>query len=1135
MARNEEKGICGICSAGCWVIAEFDKAGRISRLRPDEGSPMGITCKLAEHVSDIVYSEDRLLYPQRRKGAKGTLEFERITWPEAYGEIATRLNAQKEKYGPESAAIYTGVGTFELAQCDIFQPKGVHVSSASSVLFPFGSPNTMGVGALCYVSYGMIAPHVTMGRMITGMFNDIDNSELIFVWGTNPATDLPPVEMKRIVEARARGAEVVVIDPRRTEAVTLAQAQWVPIRPGSDGALALGMCNVIIEEELYDDVFVRDWTHGFEEFSRYVQHFGPEVVEGITGVPRETVVRLARRLSAASGASQLMYTGLEYSNSGVQAIRATLVLWALAGQLDTPGGRCFTMPGTDFPVNRSGHVANPDTGPRLGGDKFPVYVKYRDEAHAAALPKSVLEGDPYRIRSLIVQGASLVTSWPEPELWRRTLAALDFLVCIDRQMTADMAYADIVLPASTYFEVDSYMVYGPVFKVRKKMIEPLGQSRGDMRIMAELAQSLGYGHLYPQYSQGGEELLRHALKGSGFTYEQLMDSGGTLTLESGIMQYRKWEKGLLRADGRPGFDTPTAKFEIASSVLEEFGYDPLPVYTEPEEGPLSAPELSGKYPLVFTSGSRSRWSFHTQYVGNKAMLKARPGPVVMVNAEDALERGIAQGDMVRISSRRGSALMRARVTGDMVKGTVDANHACGGVLGPEAWTDNNVNYLTDMRLSDPISGFPIYKSLLCEVEKVAQGEAEDGFYSNEGELEVSAEVVQAPKREVYLDNNATTALAPEVLEHMHEVERSYGNASSIHAAGRLSHRILDDSRRKLAQALNCTARRVVFTGSGSESNNYVLKGFLPANGNGSARADNKQHIITSAIEHPSVLDVCKWLEQRGVDVTYLSVDTFGMVNPADLKDAMRPDTALVSVMLANNETGSIQPIRELAAIAHEGGALMHSDAVQGFGKLEVDVEALGVDMLSLSAHKLGGPKGVGALYMRKGTALEPLIHGGGQEHGMRAGTENITGIAGFGRASELIPARLERAAGMAALRDILFDGLKGIVPDIKLNGHPSDRTPNTLNVIVPGFRGESVVLALARYGVYISSGSACKSGSSDPSVALLAMGVTEDDAHCSLRFSLGVDTTEDDIHYVVESLKEVVERSRNFIHFVPCR
>ncbi|KKM00689.1 hypothetical protein LCGC14_1801930, partial [marine sediment metagenome] len=483
---------------------------------------------------------------------------------------------------------------------------------------------------------------------------------------------------------------------------------------------------------------------------------------------------------------------------------------------------------------------------------------------------------------------------------------------------------------------------------------------------------------------------------------------------------------------------------------------------------------------------------------------------------------------------------------DIVKGTVDANHACGGVLGPEAWTGCNVNMLTDMDQSDPISGFPIYKSLLCEIAKVgtSQGSGLDnaGLDNSEGELEVKAAVRQAPKREVYLDNNATTPLAPLVREFMHEAESSYGNASSIHAAGRISRKIIDHARRKIAQALGCTARRIVFTGSGSESNNYVLKGILSLSnngnggGNGSARADKKQHIVTSAIEHPSVLGVCKWLEEVvGVDVTYLPVDAAGMVNPRDLKDAMRPETALVSVMLANNETGTIQPIKELAAIAHEGGALMHTDAVQGFGKIAINLDDLGVDFLSVSAHKLNGPKGVGALYVGRGANLEPLIHGGGQEHGMRAGTENITGIAGFGRAVELIPEKLAGTDRMIALRDTLYQGIKGTVPEVRLNGHTDARLSNTLNITMPGFRGESVVLALARYGVYLSSGSACKSGSSAPSEALLAMGLGEDDAHCSLRFSLGTDTTPDDIRYVVESLRDVVARSRNFIHFVPCR
>jgi anaerobic selenocysteine-containing dehydrogenase len=392
---KKKRGICGICPAGCWIEAEYDKNGRIISVKPDESSQLGTICKIGEHSPEIIYSQHRLKYPLKRQGSKGTYNFERITWDEAFDIIVKKLNSIKKEHGPQAAAIYTGVGSFEPAFCDIYQPKDVAVSSASSVLFPYGSPNTMGVGALCYVSYGMIAPHLTMGKMLIDMFNDIDDSELIVVWGTNPATDLPPVEMNRIMKAKSRGAEVVVIDPRRTMTAKLSAAQWVPIRPGTDGALALGLCNMLIREELYDEEFVQDWTVGFEKFSQYVQHFRPEVAEHITGVPAETVVNLARKIARANGVSQLMYTGMEYSNSGVQGIRATLVLWALAGQLDVPGGRCFHMPRDHFVINREGHVKNPgDINKRIGADKFPIYIKYRDEAHAISLPKSVLSGDP---------------------------------------------------------------------------------------------------------------------------------------------------------------------------------------------------------------------------------------------------------------------------------------------------------------------------------------------------------------------------------------------------------------------------------------------------------------------------------------------------------------------------------------------------------------------------------------------------------------------------------------------------------------------------------------------------------------------------------------------------------------------
>jgi cysteine desulfurase NifS len=1126
--ERERRALCGICPAGCWIIVTHDQEGKIAAVRADQGSPFGITCKLGMHSPEIVYSENRLLYPLKRKGPKGTYEFERITWDEAFDEIVRKLQAIKAEYGPEAAAIYTGRGSFELAMCDVFQPQGVAVSSASSLLFPFGSPNTMGVGALCYVSMAMIAPHVTMGGMFINMFSDLEHAELIVVWGANPATDCPPLDYKRIIEATNRGAELVVIDPRRTLTAKIAGAHWIPIRPGTDGALALALCQVLIEEELYDEPFVRDWTHGFGEFARYVQHYRPEVVESITGVPAETIRTLARKIAQAHGASPVMYSGLEYSDSGVQAIRATMVLWGLAGQLDVPGGRCFTMQKNIFPINREGLIPNPDVKKALGRDRFPVYSLYRGESHANALPEAVLQGKPYPIRSLIILGGSMITAWPQPEIWRQTLQALDFLVSLDINFTADCAYADLVLPAATWYEIESYMTYGPIFRTRERVIEPVGEARNAFFIFAELANRLGYGHLYPQNE---EELLRYVLKGSPFTLEEVRAAGGQVQVDTAIMQYKKWEKGLLRPDGHPGFDTPTGKFEIASTILEEHGYDPLPVYTEPLESPLSQPESVKKFPLVFNSGARVTTDFRSQFHGIPGLVKQRPEPTVMLNTEDAKTRGITHGNKVFVRSPRGQVRMRAIVTDDIVKGAIEANMGGGGPLGPKAWQECNINDLTELRY-DPISGFPIYKALLCEVSRAP--DSEDILALDTGEsTQISLSMAEAPvipQERIYLDHNATTPTHPVVQRALARfLEGQYGNPSSIYREGREAKSAMEEARRKLANLLGITARRLIFTGGGSEANNMVIKGVALAH------KDGRNQVITSTIEHPSVLKVCHWLEKNGFTVTYMPVDEYGRVRPEDLEQALSPSTCLVSIMLANNETGSIQPIKELAALAHECGALFHTDGVQAVGKIPVDLESLGVDFFALSGHKFHGPKGIGALYVKKGLDLEPLVHGGGQEGGRRAGTENTLGIVGVGVAAELAEKRLSDMARVKTLRDKLWEGITRIFPEARLNGHPVERLPNTLNVSLPGIRGESLVLALDQQGISFSSGSACRSGSPTPSHALLAMGLTEEQAHCAIRLSLGVDNTSEHIHRTLAAMEKMVHDSLSSVRFVPCR
>jgi cysteine desulfurase NifS len=431
---------------------------------------------------------------------------------------------------------------------------------------------------------------------------------------------------------------------------------------------------------------------------------------------------------------------------------------------------------------------------------------------------------------------------------------------------------------------------------------------------------------------------------------------------------------------------------------------------------------------------------------------------------------------------------------------------------------------------DPISGFPVYKCLLCDVEKVKPGNGSNPIDFGEAEEE-ELNIVKTPlsKKEIYLDNNATTNISPEVKVIMAAAMEEYGNPSSIHTAGKRARAIVDKARRAVATTLHCTARRIVFTGSGSESINLAIKGVA------FAYKGKKEHIITTSVEHPAVLNTCRWLERNGFRITYLPVDHNGLVDPVELEKAITHETCLISIMTANNETGVIQPIRECAAIARDRNILIHTDAVQAFGKIPVNVDELGIDLLSVSAHKVNGPKGVGALFIRKGIEIESLINGGGHEFGLRSGTENVVGIAGFGKAAELVPKHLDRGTRITKLRNKLEADIYRITSDMMINGHIEKRLPNTSNVTLPGLRGESVVLEMAQRGVYLSSGSACKAGSSKPSQALLAMGLTDEQAHCALRFSLGIETSEEDIDYAIECLADTVKRSKSMIHFVPCR
>lgn len=377
-------------------------------------------------------------------------------------------------------------------------------------------------------------------------------------------------------------------------------------------------------------------------------------------------------------------------------------------------------------------------------------------------------------------------------------------------------------------------------------------------------------------------------------------------------------------------------------------------------------------------------------------------------------------------------------------------------------------------------------------------------------------------RKVYLDNAATTALSPKVLEKMMPyLTDIYGNASSPHSFGQNARIGVEHAREQVARAINADPSEIVFTGCGTESDNTVLFGVAER------YAKKGDHIITTNVEHHAILHSCAALEKKGIKVTYLPVDKDGLVTPEQVRDAITDKTILVSVMFANNEVGTIMPIPEIAAVCHEKGVLFHTDAVQAAGHIPIDVKAMGIDMLSISGHKFHGPKGVGVLYERKGIRLPSYIIGGEQEKGRRAGTENVAGIVGLGEALELAVTNMsETSARMTRMRDRLIEGIESTIPEVKLNGHRTKRLPNNVNFSIKYIEGESILLMLDMAGIAASSGSACTSGSLDPSHVLLALGLTHEVAHGSVRMTLGDDTTDEDIDYVLETLPKVAHRLR---------
>ena len=373
-----------------------------------------------------------------------------------------------------------------------------------------------------------------------------------------------------------------------------------------------------------------------------------------------------------------------------------------------------------------------------------------------------------------------------------------------------------------------------------------------------------------------------------------------------------------------------------------------------------------------------------------------------------------------------------------------------------------------------------------------------------------------------MDHNATTPVHPVVLDAILPYYREmYGNASSVHAFGREARGAMEEAREKIAEFIGAQPREVIFTSGGTESDNFAIEGAAFEN------SKKGNHIVTSSIEHHAVLNTCKHLETHGFEVSYLGVDRYGMVDPDNVREAVKEDTILITIMHANNEVGTIEPMQEIGRIAKEEGIIFHTDAVQAVGKILVNVDELGVDLMSMSAHKIYGPKGIGALYMRRGTKVEPLVRGGHHERNRRGGTENVPGIVGFGKAIEIAAADMEEEGKrLWNLTEKLKTGLQDQLEYVYANSHPTQRLPNTMNISFEFLEGESIVLNLDMKGIAVSTGSACTSGSLEPSHVLMALGLSPAAAQGAIRFSLGRDNTESDVNYVLEELPPIIRRLR---------
>jgi len=740
MAKSEERIVRTTawsagpgCHGGCGVKLHV-KDGKVVEVEGDENHPwsQGRECPRVLALTQYMYHPDRVKHPLKRVGERGEGKWERISWDEAYDTIEKRLKEIRDKYGAESVLFIQGTGR------DIGGP-------ITLLMYAYGSPNWTQLGLSGHSCY---TPRLVAMWATHGDYAVLDASQFlekryddpqwtppkcIIVWGQNPPPTCPDGFFGHwIVDCMKRGSELIVVDPRVTWMASRAKMH-LQIRPGTDGALALGMLNVIINEGLYDKEFVDKWTYGFDELKKRVQDYPPDKVASITWIPKEKIIEAARFYAASKPAAIQWGIPIDSCPQGTVVSQAISHLWSITGNIDVPGGNVIARAShgvTSYPYTQDemmklygADLFKKLSEKRIGAQRYPMIKNFRAWASEDVALEQMETGQPYPIKAAWIQTNNVLESAADPRRHYNALKKLDFIVVVDLfQNPTSMAVADIFLPAATFAEKQSLRSWWAPLSLTVKAVE-VEECKSDWEINLELARRLS---TTPFKYKTVKELIDDRLKFANTSYDELAEKGGWEAPPEGPTKpYRRWERGLLRKDGKPGFNTPTGKVELWSKPFEEWGLDPLPYYEEPEEGPISTPELWKEYPLILNSGRRSSVYFHSEHRMIPWLREIEPDPTVEIHPQTAKDLGIVDGEWVYIENERGRVKYKAKVTPTVLPRVVAPAHSwwLPETEGKEpylfgVWEYNINNLVPACTQGRSGWGGAGYKRFLCRITKI---------------------------------------------------------------------------------------------------------------------------------------------------------------------------------------------------------------------------------------------------------------------------------------------------------------------------------------------------------------------------------------------------------------------------------